>query len=53
MLPNVLMQLGFTATAVADEGGGGGGATVNDLLLLGVGRIIVPFIWLIKIMRIM
>ena len=51
MLPNVLMNLDFAATAVGAEPPGGGGE-VNSLLLLGVGRCIIPILWLYPFLRI-
>jgi len=51
MMPSILMNLDFSATEVDAEPPGPGGL-LGQLLLLGVGRMIIPFAWLIPFMRI-
>jgi hypothetical protein len=51
MLPNILMNMDFAAEAVPDEPGSGV-PTDGSLLLLGVGRMLIPFTlspWVLKL----
>jgi len=52
MLPNILMNLDFAASAVDDAPANPATGLFGQLLLIGVGRIIIPFFWIYPILRI-
>jgi hypothetical protein len=50
MLPHILMNMDFAATPVSDVPPGEGGG-INDLLLLGVGRMVLLVYPLTKVIK--